>query len=316
MNLVAQSDAFLAHITLGLAENSRNAYTQAVRNFTDYFPERDPATIFSKDIGAWMQHLATSKKNKPQYIRYQLMTVRRFFTWLADQKIIHEDHLDIFIPRKLPKLISIPTEKVPITEDQQRHIMAYVRRGDCRHWWTTACLIGWHTGLRLSDIATVEWTQIDWTEEILRATPIKTRRLGKSVSIPMDEELVEHLAALKAQPYYESKWIIPDMAGFYIGENGRQRLTDQFKGIARQAGFPHLSIHCYRHGFVSRLLNAGVEPIIISSMTAQSTQQIEEYAHISDEAKREAMAKARGAMHRAKLRQRGVEPVTYSPNQL
>jgi integrase len=299
-------EAFLEHIAHGITPGSLGCYRRNMDQFEEFFLARDPASFGVPDIAAFITWLATIRHNKPQFIRYKMLTVKRFFVWLADQQLLPDEKIDIFIARRLPKLVNIPHPKHAITEEEHRHILNRVSRGRHKRWWVTGILIAWHTGLRISDIATLKWEQIDWEEELLSAVPIKTRRLGKSVTIPMDEELVEHLSNLRREPYYPSPFVIPDMAGYYTLPG--DLLGKQFKYLCLTAGHPKLHIHGYRHAFVSRMINAGVDPIIISSMTAQSLQQIASYAHVSDEAKRDALAKARAAMHRAKLRQRGIAP--------
>lgn len=307
---------FLEHISTGLTPGTLLSYSLSLASFTDYFKDRDVTKLTSRDVSDWIRWLLNERKNKPQCIRNKVIVVKRFYTWLFDQGHIPETQLDIFLRRKLPKLVRVPTSKVPISEEQHRHIMAFVRSGRTKSWWVTACLVGWHTGLRISDIAALRWENINWDEELIRVMPIKTKRFQKFATIPMDEELAGHLLKLRDNPYYASPWVIPDMAGYYQADP--DLLEKQFKYIVRVAGFPHLHIHCYRHGFVTRLINAGVSPIIIASMTAQSVQQIESYAHVSDQAKREALEKARAALYQAKLHGMGIKPVPleFTPNEV
>jgi len=308
------SRTFLAEICQGIRPKSQEIYQLGMSKFVNFFPERHPLSFESADIGAWMRHLM--ERHKPRSIHHFMHTVRRFFVWMVDAQIITDDKLDIFQRRKLPKIPRVINDRQVITPEQHRFIMAYIRRGKVKIWWTTACTVAWHTGLRMSDIADLRWDAIDWSQEIINVTPLKTRRLGKSVSIPMDEELAEHLMARKNEPYYPSEWVIPDMHGYYHAPHGGSYLTNVFRYICKSAGCPGLHIHCYRHAFVSRLINAGVEPLIISSMSGHSVEEVETYAHVSDQAKREALDKARSAMYRAKLKERGIQPVIYTPNDL
>jgi site-specific recombinase XerD len=86
----------------------------------------------------------------------------------------------------------------------------------------------------------------------------------------------------------------------YIVDGTRKSMVAQFRSLCKGVGIPH-SFHAFRHAFVTRLVNAGVDPLIIGSMTGQSREQIQAYAHVSNEAKCSALAKARAALHATRL---------------
>lgn len=312
MKLKQYRDSFLAFISVGLRPRSVLMYTRSLNNVLKFVGDREPSTLTSQDVRDWIAWMQTFRKSCNKTIRGDLVIWERLMQWLQDQKIVDESAMDIFLRRRLPKLPIIKVEKRCITEEEHEAICRVARSGKSKYWWVTACLMAWHTGLRVSDVALSKWANIDWEQEIYNETPLKTRRLGKKVTIPMDSELVEWLYALRERPYYVSEYIIPDMASYY---EDSYSLATMFSDLVRRAGVhPDVTFHSYRHAFVSRMLNAGVEAIVISSMTGQTVKQIEDYAHISPLAQRDAIDRARKLLHRDRLLRRGIlNQATYQP---
>lgn len=118
----------------------------------------------------------------------------------------------------------------------------------------------------------------------------------------MERELYDHLLELHNKRKVESPFVLPLMCAIYTGPF-TQVLVGQFRHICDDAGLKEHSFHSFRHGFVSRLVNAGVDPITIGSMTGQTIEQIQEYSHVSPQAKVNALAQSRAALHQAKLEQ-------------
>lgn len=290
MKLEDQCCHFLDDICEGLAKRSRIRYRMALNDVVAMLGSRDPNSLTTPDIRAWIDRELV--KLSPKTTKFHLMVFLRYIRWLSDRGMIAPDKEEIFAPRKLQRLNIINPPKHAILEEEHEALLAEIRRGQCYPWWLTACLMAWHLGLRVSDVAMSRWTNVDLTRGIYTECPQKTRRLGKMVTIPMDPQLRDWLATLQERPYYPSPFIIPDMMGYYTVNPSK--LNHQFTKITTAAKVnPLTTFHSYRHAFVSRLLDAGIEPIVIASMTGQTVKQIEEYAHISIEAKARALRLAR-----------------------
>lgn len=294
---------FFAHVMPVVEPSTQVAYRAMAKSFIERFANVHPRDIHSPDIGEWMIAEANARV-RGRRMRSKLEFIKRFFAWCADNGEIHEDHMVIFLRRRLPRVKFNRVSRRPITQSEHFAIMREARSGRTKYWWTTACTIGWHTGLRMNDVAFLEWSHIDFEKELIQLTPIKTKRFGKVVTIPMEAELSEHLVVLKERPYYDSTYVIPDMAGYYRMDRTYLPLT--FKALSERCRIKEVSFHSYRHAFVSRLINAGVHPLIIGSMTGQSERQIKDYTHVSPEAQREAMAKAMQQLHNERLRRDGI----------
>lgn len=308
MTIREHSNQFMA--TLGsLRPNSTQILSDSLRFFNQLCGDREPQTLEVADLRRFIECLR-ERGNNNSTIKLRLQMVRRMFTWLADEGIIPDTTLYAFTRRRLPALPRVANAKRPITRAEHERLLRVIRTAG-RPWWRTSCIVAWHTGLRLSDVAHLTWAQIDWTEETIAVTPIKTQRIGKTVTIPMEPELVEHLLALRAEPYYDSPDVLSDMKAYY---GVKCALEDQFRSLLKRAGIVGVSFHSYRHAFVSRLANSGINPKIIATMTGQTVEQIMSYTHVTVEAKRAALEQARRELHTARLAEAGiVRPVAYVP---
>ena len=71
--------------------------------------------------------------------------------------------------------------------------------------WATAVLIGWHTGMRQRDVASLRWCEI--IDGNIVKTPGKTSRFGRAVQIPIHPQLEEALEDLpRGSDYVLGAW--------------------------------------------------------------------------------------------------------------
>ncbi|MFZ2653383.1 MAG: site-specific integrase [Victivallales bacterium] len=132
------------------------------------------------------------------------------------------------------------------------------------------CYIGFYTGLRLIDAVHLTWKQIDFTNNMIHAMPIKTKGIQRPVHIPLRNEL-------KIQLYLaESKndtggYVMPSMVLRY--ERNPDGIIDDFHKILdlesvglkdihtakRGKNRRLLSFHSFRHTFASIAANNGAD---------------------------------------------------------
>ncbi len=165
--------------------------------------------------------------------------------------------------------------------------------------WKGAILCGYYTGLRLRDIADLEWSAINWQEQKITVTTRKTR---KDVTIPIHPQFV---AWLKRQTRGIGKApVFPTLAG--KSGAGRSGLSMAFKRIMERAKIKgrllrdatgegrsqsSLSFHSLRHSFNAALANAGVGVEMRQELIGHSSLEMNRlYTHPDMEVKRKAVA--------------------------
>jgi integrase len=99
-------------------------------------------------------------------------------------------------------------EKGTFTREQ---VSKLVRAADAD--WRNAILFGYYTGARLSDVANMRWSAIDWNNKIIR---FAARKTGKAVTLPLHPQLEREL--LKKRRH----WQCSDLPGAGRQRHGRK----------------------------------------------------------------------------------------------
>ena len=164
--------------------------------------------------------------------------------------------------------------------------------------WKGVILSGYYTGLRLRDIADMEWGAVNLSKQIITLTTRKTR---KDVTIPIHPRLGawlgEQTRGVGKAPVFPT---LADKAG-----SGKSGLSMTFKRIMDRAGIKgrllreangagrsqsSLSFHSLRHSFNAALANAGVGVERRQELTGHSSPEMNKnYTHTDVERMREAV---------------------------
>jgi integrase len=154
--------------------------------------------------------------------------------------------------------------------------------------WKGAILCGYYTGLRLRDVADLQWNAISLEEQKITVTTRKTR---KDVTVPVHPQfaswLQEQTRGIGRAPLF------PGLAG--KSGAGKSGLSMQFKRIMDRAKIKgrllreasgagrsqsSLSFHSLRHSFNSAMANAGVSSEVRQKLTGHSSAQMNaQYTH-------------------------------------
>jgi integrase len=164
--------------------------------------------------------------------------------------------------------------------------------------WKGVIVSGYYTGLRLRDIADMEWGAVNLSKQIITLTTRKTR---KDVTIPIHPRLGawlgEQTRGIGKAP------VFPTLAG--KAGSGKSGLSMTFKRIMDRAGIKgrllleangagrsqsSLSFHSLRHSFNAALANAGVGVELRQELTGHSSPEMNKnYTHPDVERMREAV---------------------------
>ena len=137
-----------------------------------------------------------------------------------------------------------------------------------------------NTGMRLGEILSLKWGQIDFEKELVRVEKTKS---GKIRYVNINSVLSKTLENLKAQ----------DGEFLFTNPETGQPLKDvrtAFKSACRRANIKNLRFHDLRHTFASRLVESGVDLITVKELLGHSTVKItERYTHPNQSLKKEAV---------------------------
>jgi integrase len=165
--------------------------------------------------------------------------------------------------------------------------------------WTGAILCGYYTGLRLRDIADLQWSAVDLEGRIIKVT---TRKTGKTVTVPIHPQFAAWLD--KQTRGIGKAPVFPTLAGkagggksglsmafrrIMEGAKIKGRLLREANGVGRSQS--SLSFHSLRHGFVSAMANAGVAQELRQKLTGHASAEMNaQYTHHELESLRAAVS--------------------------
>lgn len=254
--------------------------------FWGYIGDLRPEQVSAEDVSRFI--LKRCGEVGGRTMIYFRKTLLRFFMWMEDNNVIAKNPLSI---RKLPKISGMPRKRPGFSREQYQAIIKYANERRRHFSWREVCILGWHTGLRISDACNLRWEQVDLDNRILTVTPKKTRKYGKVLVIPMTDELYGMLRDQRDHPKYpalaKNPYVFPDMC--WEGLFSKRVAIWHFNDILRRAAIPHgFTFHSFRHAFCTRLINSGSNVLVIQSMTGQTLEVLQGYVMISNATKLEA----------------------------
>ena len=234
-------------------------------------------------IREWQQSMLSEPGLSHNTVYQTIAAARRMYAWLVENEMMANNPVG-----KCRDLTIAKVDRPVITAEEHARIVFEADRHEDDDVWPYAVRCGWETGLRLSDVSLLDWKDILWNEQGLRATPLKTKRFRKVVEIP---------ASPKLMLFFKKEWerqgcplqgsISPMMSARYRANH--RLVSSAFVELAAKANVCK-SYHCYRHGFISRCIASGVSPAVVATMSGQTIKQVMEYVHLSLDEKRSAMA--------------------------
>lgn len=176
------------------------------------------------------------------------------------------------INRLIPR--SVNREKDYLTAAEVGRLM----RADCPHTATKlAFLFSCHTGLRLSDIETLRWDNINFSFKPYMLTKIQVKT-NTEVRIPLSKQAVDILRREKQKAIDGSQkvFLLPSRTTIY---------SDLIQWAKNARIKKHLTFHVSRVTFVTLSLSAGISIYVISKLCGHRNMETTQiYARMIDSA--------------------------------
>jgi integrase len=167
--------------------------------------------------------------------------------------------------------------------------------------WEGLILLGYGSGMRLSDAANLRWSDIDLEFGVIS---FRQRKTEASAVIGLHPDFSDWLGSQAESPDDPEAFVFPTLAGQDAG--GRKGLTNQFVALMAQAGLADLkmrsrrgtrgkalrarSFHSFRHGAASEIFNSAVVKEAARRVTAHTGEALQRYLHADLEGIRAATA--------------------------
>ena len=164
-------------------------------------------------------------------------------------------------------------------EEEQRIFDAAAKVG---HEWFEMCVIARYTGLRMTDVKGLKWSQVDLKNRRIVVKPVKTARHGIEVGLPMHPKLAAVLAERSSAINAGEEWVLPERAKhdgkkYFKGDMPFSKILKIAKVTDDGDGKYKLSFHCWRHTFATRLSEAGIDKdtrMALGGWTVGETERI------------------------------------------
>lgn len=279
-------------------------YRKSTGNFLSYLGDAAEKTIdqiTSKDIVGFRN--SRVKMVAAKTANHDLKAIRMLFKAARKEGFVYENPAE-----------DVDTVRVRGAGGARRafslpELQAVIRSAD--EEWRSMIQFGLFTGMRLSDVASLTWANIDLTHGELR---YHARKTGKTVILPLAGPLAAHVASLEAPDSadtplhpraYEalrrtgksgtlSNWFADLLADAGLRERKKHHRTaeDEVKGRSAAREKSDLSFHSLRHTAVSFLKEAGVPVAVVMEMVGHDSEQMSHhYTHVGREALAEAAQK-------------------------
>jgi integrase len=146
-------------------------------------------------------------------------------------------------------------------------------------------IIAISTGMRLGEILSLAWEQVDFSRRVIHLTNTKG---GRERFVPLTEPARVELEARRFEANASSVFVFPSAK--IDGAQGS--IKRAWSKTLSEAGIRSFRFHDLRHTAATRLADVGEDAFIIASILGHSTIQMSaRYAHGTDQAKRRALEK-------------------------
>lgn len=302
VNKVAVADAWDTWLTNPKKRNpgdsTLKSYKRQLERFTKWLAKHHKEVAHLHQISAkmaedYMSGLWATKVSPATYNRH-LVFLKGMFRVLKTQA-----GLTTNVWMDLPAMRKEQQSRRNLTPEELA-IVCSKAKGEMRFWFA----IGIYTGLRLGDVLTLRWEEVDLDKGIIERVPMKTRRTGKAIRCPIHPHLAIVLQELMGTKKEVRGYLFPESAEVYLRDNtaSSKRIQQHFidcgietleapTGGHRKNQIVRVGFHSLRHSFVSLCAANRVPQVAIMELVGHGSPAMTAlYSHAGDEQKAQAIA--------------------------
>lgn len=250
--------------------------------------ELSPRTIddYSQKVGAFVLFCQSQGVKEPQgvtpnHVRVFLLVLRerikassvhdyygcvcRFFNWLVQEGILEDSPMEKMHPPRVPKQVI-----QPFSQDDIRRMLVVLAEDGFRGVRNTAIVLTFlDTGLRLSELAAIQLTDIDFDNGIIKVMGKGRKERFVRVGKESQKAILRYLLMRKDK----LPWLWVSDKGDPIKARGIQSLI---KRLGKRAGITdaRCSPHTFRHSFAVNCLRNGMGEFNLQSLLGHTTLQM------------------------------------------
>jgi integrase len=234
--------------------------------------DKEPKDIIPLDVDRLRIQLL--KKRAPGTVKNVLELLRRITNFGEKKRLCPGINFTIEMPRN----DNVKTED--LTPKQLSKLLEAIEK-DTNIQAANMMKLALFTGMRRGEMFKLKWRDVDFNRGFIN---IRDPKGGPDQKIPINDVARD---LLKSHPRTKSKYVFP-------GRGGRQRtdIKHQVNRIKEEAGLPtdFRALHGLRHVYASMLASSGEVGMytLQKLLTHKSPQMTQRYAHLRDEALKQA----------------------------
>jgi len=278
---------------LGLSEHSLRAYRQDLTAFSKFKQKSKLSEHPSaNDVIDFQKNLREEQKASPATIRRRLVTLRSYYSWLAESNTSFASpfeglRLDMKIPKRLPRPVDRPTlgavfrsaqHIVQLNPCDDRSASSEIPAVQITGLIARLLIV---TGLRIGELTFLRVCDITGA-----ATQVRVRGKG-------NRERTVYVANDRLQTDFRRFWegrynVAGSQAWLFTNSNGDRLTSQAFRKRLRTLSKalriePHLTPHRFRHSAATLLIEEGVDIRLVQRLLGHaSIATTEIYTKVSD----------------------------------
>ena len=288
--------------TGGVKGSTWKRYRTVFDKFVQFAPSKGISTwnaVTADTLDAYASHLEDNGYQHKTLVN-ELTTLKQAIKWMIEAGHLHgKQPIELKLRR---------AESVPHYCYRRAEVAAMLKlsaQGEQTAWLTWVITALACTGLRIAELASLRWADIDLESGMLRLTDEtgaargkdKRRELksGRSRSFPIHPDLKAILGKIPRRGRYvfygpRGGRLKPDTVRRVFIREVIEPLAKQFPTDEGERGFKDGRFHSFRHYFCSTCANSGVpERMVMDWLGHADIEMIRHYYHLHDEEARRRM---------------------------
>ncbi len=288
-------------ITGGVRKSSAQRYSAVLDKFFDFCRKKRINSWNEVNVTLLSQYVAHLEDQGYAWrtIYLEANTIKQIFKWL-----IRSGHLPTCKPIELPLEKAHGTSTYCWTPEEVAAMLEHCQK-NLDLFWLQGVIIGLAcTGLRIGELASLRWNDLDLEDGTIRLTdettrakknkgPRRTTKTHQGRSFPIHPDFLKILKELPQkgpQVFYGPRGgrLKPDTVRRLLISEVLEPLSERFQDGVDEISFIDGRLHSFRHYFCSTCANSGIpQQMVMRWLGHRSSQMVRHYYHLHDsEAKR------------------------------
>lgn len=286
----------------GAKPSTQKRYKAILDKFESFLETKritDWNQITERTLSDYATHL-TENEYAYKTIFGELNTIKTAFKWLCTEGHLQRESLKLKLRKaECQRAYCYTTAEVTA-------MLRLCKASKDLHWLREVIIALSCTGLRISELASLKWSDIRFDDRALtiadesgfvdQGADRRSTKSSRSRNIPIRNELLSLLKALKPRGVYvflgpRGGRLKPDTVRNILVREVISKLAAEFpKRYAGVRSFEDGRLHSFRHYFCSVCANTGIpERIVMEWLGHSDSEMVRHYYHLSDEESRRKM---------------------------